>query len=97
MRMTERVLAQLIARTGGRCDRTIHIHRHITHPLGLSEREVAASVVMLREGGVIEADPMFPSLIRLTAHASATRGCPSDVCEPGAAPVVQTRMAALAR
>lgn len=79
MRTTERILAQLIERTEGRCDRTVHMHRHITRPLGLSERAVAASVAMLREGGVIEADPMCPSLIRLTAHAGTIRGCAGEL------------------
>jgi hypothetical protein len=86
MRTTERVLTQLMERTGGRCDRTVHIHRHITRPLHLSEGEVATSVAALQEGGLIEADPMLPELIRLTARMGRVRGhageMPSAIVAP---------------
>lgn len=62
---TERVLAQLIVRTAGRSDRTLHVQRHVAQPIGLPAWEVAASVAQLRAAGVVETDPQFPALIRL--------------------------------
>lgn len=67
---TEQVLAQLIARTGGRSDRTLHVQRHIAAPLGLPAWEVALSVAQLRVAGMVETDPEFPALIRLVSAAA---------------------------
>ncbi len=66
MRQRDRFLARLYARAAGRIDRTLHAHRHIGHPLGLSPAEMERSTHDLIALGLIEADPGFDRLIRLT-------------------------------
>jgi hypothetical protein len=71
MRANDRFLTQLYHRTGGRVDRTVHAYLHVAKPLALSLAEMRMRVETLIDAGLIEADPGFDRLIRLTPVAAA--------------------------
>jgi hypothetical protein len=52
-------------------DRTVHSYLHVAKPLALSMVEMQASTGALIEGGMIEADPGYDRLIRLTPVGAA--------------------------
>jgi len=62
-------LKRLHERTGGRTDRTLHAYLHIAKPLGLTVAEMQVTVGDLIAHGLVEVDPGFDRLIRLTAEA----------------------------
>lgn len=57
---------RLYERAGGQANRTLHSHRHIAGPLGLSHADTRISVAALLREGLIAVDPMFDRLIALT-------------------------------
>jgi hypothetical protein len=66
MRARDRFLLHLYDRTGGRTDHTVHAYLHVAKPLALSLAEMRMRVDTLIDAGLIEADPGFDRLIRLT-------------------------------
>lgn len=66
-----RFLTQLYERAGGRIDRTVHSFLHVAKPLAFSMVEMQASADTLCEEGMIEADPGYDRLIRLTPRGAA--------------------------
>jgi hypothetical protein len=72
MRANDRFLMHVYDRTNGRTDRTIHAYLHIAKPLALSLAEMRMRVETLIDAGLIEADPGFDRLIRLTPVGVAT-------------------------
>jgi hypothetical protein len=71
MRANDRFLMHLYERTGGRVDCTVHAYLHIAKPLALSLAEMQMRVETLIDAGLIEADPEFDRLIRLTPSGIA--------------------------
>ncbi len=72
MRAHDQFLMRLYERTGGRTDRTLHAYLHIARPLALSLAETRACLAALVGAELIEADPEFDRLIRLTPVGAAT-------------------------
>ncbi len=70
-----RFLTQLYERAGGRIDRTMHSYLHVAKPLALSMVEMQASANALIEEGMIEADPGYNRLIRLTPLGATVCCC----------------------
>jgi hypothetical protein len=66
MGANDRFLMRVYDRTGGRADRTVHAYLHVAKPLALSLAEMRMRVETLIDAGLIEADPGFDRLIRLT-------------------------------
>jgi len=75
MRAKDRFLMALYRRSGGRIDRTFHAYLHIAKPLALSEREARHHLDLLLDKGLIEADPGFDRLIRLTPAGVGACAC----------------------
>jgi hypothetical protein len=72
MGANDRFLMRAYDRTGGRADRTVHAYLHVAKPLALSLAEMRMRVETLIHTGLIEADPGFDRLIRLTPVGVST-------------------------
>lgn len=71
----DRFLRGLYERTGGRTDRTVHAYLHVAIPHEISLAEMRAAVAALADAGLVEVDPGFDRLIRLTpAGVAACQG-----------------------
>lgn len=66
MRARDCFLRRLGERSGGRVDRTVHAYLHVAIPLGISLTEMERCVNDLVALGLIEANPGFERLVRLT-------------------------------
>jgi hypothetical protein len=67
----DRFLTQLYERADGRIDRTVHSYLHVAKPLAYSIIQMQANADALIAEGMIEADPGYNRLIRLTPFGVA--------------------------
>jgi hypothetical protein len=97
MRANDWFLMHIYDRTGGRTDRTLHAYLHVAKPLALSLAEVRMRIEILIDAGLIEADPGFDRLIRLTPAgvATCTRCDAVDAIVPAPSPVAHVPLFAI--